>query len=75
MGAVLGRQIVVENRGGAGGSIGAAELARSAADGLTVMADAMAHAVNPSRRRSAPRAMRRPAISASPPSPGPRGSS
>ncbi len=47
MGSFLGQSIVVENRAGAGGSIGAAELARSAPDGQTIMIDAMAHTVNP----------------------------
>lgn len=47
MGAMLGQTVVVENRAGAGGSIGAAELARSAPDGHTIMVDAMAHTVNP----------------------------
>ena len=47
MGAFLGQPGVVENRGGAGGSIGAGELARSAPDGQTLMIDAMAHTVNP----------------------------
>lgn len=51
MGAFLGAQMVVENRAGAGGSIGAAELARSAPDGHTLMIDAMAHTVNPALLR------------------------
>jgi tripartite-type tricarboxylate transporter receptor subunit TctC len=54
MGAFLGTQIVVENRAGAGGSIGAAELARSAPDGHTLMVDAMAHTVNPALLRGLP---------------------
>jgi tripartite-type tricarboxylate transporter receptor subunit TctC len=51
MGGTLGQSVVVENRGGAGGSIGAAEVARSAPDGLTVMVDALAHTVNPALMR------------------------
>ncbi|MFN6956789.1 MAG: Bug family tripartite tricarboxylate transporter substrate binding protein, partial [Acetobacteraceae bacterium] len=43
-----------ENRAGAGGSIGAAELARSAPDGHTIMVDAMAHTVNPHLIRNLP---------------------
>ncbi|MBX9592975.1 MAG: twin-arginine translocation pathway signal protein [Roseomonas sp.] len=51
MGQFLGQTIVVENRAGAGGSIGAAEVARSAPDGHTIMIDAMAHTVNPALLR------------------------
>ena len=54
MGAFLGQPIVVENRAGAGGSIGAAEVARSAPDGLTILIDAMAHTVNPALLRGLP---------------------
>ena len=44
----LGQQIVVENRGGAGGNIGATAVAKSAPDGYTVLVTTTAFAVNAS---------------------------
>ncbi|SAI28413.1 lipoprotein [Bordetella ansorpii] len=47
LGQRLGQQIVVENKPGASGTIGAAAVARANADGYTLLYDATAHAVNP----------------------------
>jgi len=44
----LGQPIVVENRGGAGGSVGAAYVARARADGYTLLMAATGFVVNPS---------------------------
>jgi tripartite-type tricarboxylate transporter receptor subunit TctC len=44
----LGQPIVVENRGGAGGSIGTGYAARQKPDGYTVLVAATGYAVNPS---------------------------
>src|SRR6266852_7067113 len=44
--AGLGRAIVVENKAGAGGSIGQAEAAKAQADGSTVLLVFDTHAVN-----------------------------
>ncbi len=45
--AQLGQSIVVENRGGAGGSIGTAQVAKSDPDGYTILIQASAHSSAP----------------------------
>jgi tripartite-type tricarboxylate transporter receptor subunit TctC len=43
----LGQPVVVENRGGAGGSIGSAVIAKAAPDGYQLLINSNAHSVNP----------------------------
>ena len=45
--AALGQSIVIDNRGGAGGSIGTEVVARSAPDGYTVLFTLSSHTINP----------------------------
>src|SRR5688572_12357475 len=48
LGATLGQPAVIENRAGAGGAIGAAEIAKAAPDGYTLgLATVSTHGVNP----------------------------
>ena len=48
LGPILGQQIVVENRGGANGMIGADTVAKAAPDGYTLMFQSVtSHAINP----------------------------
>lgn len=48
LGDALGKPVIVENRGGAGGNIATAVVARSAADGYTLLVCSSAYVVNPS---------------------------
>jgi len=45
--AVLGQNIVIDNRGGAGGSLGSDVVAKSAPDGYTVLFTLSSHTINP----------------------------
>jgi tripartite-type tricarboxylate transporter receptor subunit TctC len=52
--AALGQPIVVENRGGAGGSIGTAAVAKAEPDGYTILVHASAHSAAPAVYPNAP---------------------
>ena len=55
MSELLGQQFVVENRTGAGGNTGAAEVAKTAPDGYTLlMATVSTHAINPGLYKKIP---------------------
>lgn len=46
--ASLGQQFIVENRGGAGGTLGAGQVANAAPDGYTILIHSSSHTVSPS---------------------------
>jgi tripartite-type tricarboxylate transporter receptor subunit TctC len=50
----LGQTFIVENRGGAGGNLGIAQVARSAPDGYTLLVVSSAFVVNPGLYRQVP---------------------
>lgn len=47
LGTALGIQVIIENKPGAGGTLGAAQVAKSAADGYTFLVHSSGHVVNP----------------------------
>src|SRR4029079_13974641 len=48
LGQLLGQQVIVDNRGGAGGNIGTTELARATPDGHTIgLISVASHSINP----------------------------
>src|SRR3954471_13523894 len=54
LGATWGRQVVIDNRAGAGGNIGKEIAARSAPDGYTLLMAGVSYAINPSLYKNCP---------------------
>lgn len=54
MGRNLGQPVIVENKPGAGGTIGAAQVAKSEPDGHTILIHSSGHALNPAIYTSLP---------------------
>jgi tripartite-type tricarboxylate transporter receptor subunit TctC len=53
-GELLGQQVLVDNRGGAGGTIGTESAARAAPDGYTLVMVSAGHTINPAMIRKMP---------------------
>jgi tripartite-type tricarboxylate transporter receptor subunit TctC len=51
---LLGQPVIIENRGGASGNIGAQFVAKASPDGYTLLAMILSHAINPSVLKSVP---------------------
>src|SRR5882672_7469866 len=47
LGAALGQPVIIENRGGAGGTLGIGAVVRADADGHTILANSSAHTIAP----------------------------
>src|SRR5215210_5014905 len=54
MGETLGQQVIVDNRGGAGGTIGTEAAARATPDGYTLIMVSAAHTINPAMIKKIP---------------------
>lgn len=54
MSAILGQQIIVDNRGGAGGTIGTDYAVRQAPDGYTLLMVSAGHTINPAMIKKLP---------------------
>src|SRR4051812_46637188 len=54
MAELLGQQVIVDNRGGAGGTIGSEMVAKASADGYTLLMVSEGHTINPAMIKKIP---------------------
>ncbi len=54
MGEILGQQVIIDNRGGAGGAIGTEMVMRAAPDGYTLLMASAGHTINPAMVKKLP---------------------
>jgi len=54
MAEILGQQIIIDNRGGAGGTIGTEVVKRAAPDGYTILMASAGHTINPAMIKKLP---------------------